>query len=79
MEKLLPFAQLWTHYVSGYFVHAYLQTVEGSIFIPKEKNDRDIMLQTYLLEKAVYSLNYELDNRKELVIIPLRLIQAIVQ
>ncbi|MBA2760523.1 MAG: maltose alpha-D-glucosyltransferase [Segetibacter sp.] len=76
INKLLPFAELWTHHVSGYFVHAYLQTVDGSTFIPKEKNNLNVMLQTYLLEKAIYSLNYELDNRQDLVIIPLRLIQT---
>jgi maltose alpha-D-glucosyltransferase/alpha-amylase len=79
INKLLPFAELWTHYVSGYFVHAYLQTVDGSTFIPKEKNDLNVILQTYLLEKAVYSLNYELDNRQDLVIIPVRLIQTILK
>ncbi len=79
MEKLSPFAELWTHYVSGYFVHAYLQTVAGSTFIPKEKNDLNVLLQTYLLEKAIHSLNYELNNRRELVIIPLRLIEVIIR
>jgi maltose alpha-D-glucosyltransferase/alpha-amylase len=78
MEKLRPFADLWTHYVSGYFVHTYLQTVGDSSFIPRDKDDRDIMLQTFLLEKAIYALNYELSNRPELAIIPLRLIRAIV-
>jgi maltose alpha-D-glucosyltransferase/alpha-amylase len=79
MDKLLPFAELWTHYVSGYFVHAYLKTVEGSSFIPKEKEDMEVMLQTYLLEKAIYSLNYELNNRPELVIIPLQLIKFLIK
>ena len=79
MDKLLPFAELWTNYVSGYFVHAYLETVEGSPFIPQEKNDLKVMLQTYLLEKAIYSLNYELNNRQELVIIPLHLIQTLLK
>lgn len=79
MQKLQPFAELWVHQVAGYFMQAYLQTVEGSTFIPKEKEDLDIMLQTFLLEKAVYSLNFELDYRPELVIIPLRLIKAIIR
>ncbi len=56
-----------------------MQTVEGSTFIPKEKNDLYVLLQTYLLEKAIYGLNYELNNRQELVIIPLRLIQALLK
>jgi maltose alpha-D-glucosyltransferase/alpha-amylase len=36
------------------------------------------MLETYLLEKAITDLNYELQNRPERVIVPLKLIQAII-
>ena len=79
MEKLLPFANMWIHYTSGYFLDAYLKTVEGSSFVPKDKNAVKIMLETYLLDKALYSLNYELNNRPRLVIIPLRLITEIIQ
>jgi maltose alpha-D-glucosyltransferase/alpha-amylase len=78
INKLLPFAKLWTDHVSGYFVHAYLKTVEGNSFIPQQNENMKIMLQTYLLEKAIYSLNYELINRIELVMIPLRLIKEII-
>jgi maltose alpha-D-glucosyltransferase/alpha-amylase len=36
-------------------------------------------MTTFLLEKSVYELNYELNNRPDWVIIPLRGIQAILQ
>jgi maltose alpha-D-glucosyltransferase/alpha-amylase len=52
-EKLLPYAEQWYHYMSGFFMQAYLDTVKGSEFIPKEKEDLDIMLQTFILEKAI--------------------------
>jgi len=78
MPKLLPFAEQWYHYMSGFFVQAYLETVNGSEFIPNDEEDLEIMMQTYLLEKAIYELNYELNNRPDWVIIPLRGIKAIV-
>jgi maltose alpha-D-glucosyltransferase/alpha-amylase len=77
-DKLLPFANMWIHYTAGYFLEAYLKTVEGSSFIPADKEDAKIMLETYLLDKALYSLNYELNNRLHLAIIPLRLIAEII-
>jgi maltose alpha-D-glucosyltransferase / alpha-amylase len=78
-KKLKSFADLWIHYVSGYYIQSYLDTVQGSPFIPKDKEDLEVLLQTFLLQKALQSLNYELNNRKELVIIPLRLIKAIMK
>jgi maltose alpha-D-glucosyltransferase / alpha-amylase len=38
-----------------------------------------IFLQCFLLEKAVYELGYELNNRPEWVIIPIRWIKHIVK
>lgn len=78
ITKLTPFAEQWYHYVSGLFVRSYLETVKGSSFIPQNKEDLEVMLQTYLLEKAVYELNYELNNRPDWLIIPLRGIKTIV-
>lgn len=75
--KLMPFVEQWYHYMSGFFMEAYLETVKGSSFIPKEKADLEILMTTFLLEKAVYELNYELNNRPDWVIIPLRGIKDI--
>lgn len=65
----------WYHYVSGVFLHTYLNTVGDVPFIPKTRNELEILLQTFLLEKAVYELGYELNNRPERIIIPIRVIK----
>ena len=77
ISKLMPYAEQWYHYMSGYFMKAYLETVQGSAFIPKEKEDLDILMTTFLLEKAIYEVNYELNNRPDWVIIPLRGIKTL--
>jgi maltose alpha-D-glucosyltransferase/alpha-amylase len=77
--SLVPYVELWYHYISGFFMKAYLKTVDSSSFIPNNEEDLDILLQTYLLQKAVYELNYELNNRPDWVIVPLRGIKAIVK
>ena len=78
LRKLEPFAAFWIHYVSGLFMRSYLDTVRGSSFIPKEPGDLKIMLDTYLLEKAVYSLNYELRRRPQWAIVPVRIIKSLI-
>jgi trehalose synthase len=77
IEKLTPYAELWTHYMSMFFLHAYLETVAESSFIPKDKNDLRTLLEVYLLERAIFALNYELNNRPQWVMVPVRLINTI--
>jgi len=78
INKLIPYAEQWYHYMSGFFMKAYLETVKGSAFIPKSKEDMNTLMTTFLLEKAIYELNYELNNRPDWVIIPLRGIKSLV-
>jgi maltose alpha-D-glucosyltransferase/alpha-amylase len=77
--KLMPYVEQWYHYISGIFMDAYLETVQGQPFIPASKEDLEILMTTFLLEKAVYELNYELNNRPDWVVIPLRGIKALVK
>ncbi|WP_345953408.1 maltose alpha-D-glucosyltransferase [Mucilaginibacter sp. PAMB04168] len=78
IEQLIPHVEQWYHYMSGFFMRSYLDTVKGSSFVPKQVEDLEIMLQTFLLQKAVYELNYELNNRPDWVVVPLRGIKSIV-
>jgi maltose alpha-D-glucosyltransferase/alpha-amylase len=46
--------------------------VAGSVnFLPKDPAQLRTLLRAYLLEKALYELRYELNNRPEWVSIPL--------
>lgn len=76
-SRLMPYAEAWYHYMSGIFLEAYRDTVAGSAFFPAQAEDLEILLTTFLLEKAIYELNYELNNRPDWVVIPLRGIQTI--
>jgi maltose alpha-D-glucosyltransferase/alpha-amylase len=79
VNKLMSYTELWYHYMSGFFMKAYLETVEGSRFLPPDKHDLEVLMQTYILEKAIYELNYELNNRPDWTIIPLRSIKSIIE
>ncbi|MDR5683262.1 MAG: maltose alpha-D-glucosyltransferase [Armatimonadota bacterium] len=65
-------AQTWYRWVSAAFVQAYLETVAGSGLLPGDPEDLALLLEVLLLEKAVYEVGYELNNRPGWVRIPLR-------
>jgi len=79
IPKYIPFARLWAHYMSGFFMKAYLDTVADTRFVPKDKNDFRVMLQTFLLEKSLLDLNHSLNNGAESVVVPLRTIKTIIK
>lgn len=75
--KLMPLMEEWYHYVSDIFLQAYIEGVKDTSYTPKTRAELDILMTTFLLEKAIYELNYELNNRPDWVIIPLNGIKAI--
>jgi maltose alpha-D-glucosyltransferase/alpha-amylase len=72
-------ADLWYRQVSSVFLQSYLKTTANAIFIPQNSEDLQIMLEAYLLDKAVYEIGYELNNRPDWVVIPIRGIKHILK
>jgi maltose alpha-D-glucosyltransferase/alpha-amylase len=72
-------ADLWYRQTSSLFLQSYLKTTTGAVFIPKNSDDFQVMLEAYLLDKAVYEIGYELNNRPSWVLIPIRGIKHILQ
>jgi maltose alpha-D-glucosyltransferase/alpha-amylase len=54
------------------FLEAYFAALEGSGLLPGAAADRETLLRLFILDKAVYELHYELNNRPDWVDIPLR-------
>ncbi|MFH1995826.1 MAG: maltose alpha-D-glucosyltransferase [Candidatus Omnitrophota bacterium] len=73
-----PWADLWYRYVSREFLDAYIETVRGAPFVPKERGEFEILMNIFLLDKAVYELVYEFNNRPDWIAIPLKGILDIV-
>ena len=74
---LEPWADFWTKWVSASFLGSYLETAKEAAFLPASREELDILLSALLLEKSVYELGYELDNRPDWVKIPIRGIQRL--
>ncbi|HEY0041065.1 MAG TPA: maltose alpha-D-glucosyltransferase [Flavisolibacter sp.] len=78
-NSLLPLADLWAHYMSNFFMKAYLEETRGLSYAPGETEDFEILIQSFLLENALHWFNYEVAHRPERVVIPLRIIQSIMK
>ena len=72
VTALEPWAECWYKYVAATFLRSYLQTVKGASFIPSGNEDLELLLNAYLMEKAIYEVAYELNNRPDWVTIPLK-------
>ncbi len=76
LEVLEEWADQWQHYTSRFYFGAYMEKMGMSKELSKEN---EILIRTYLIEKAVYELGYELNGRPDWVNIPLRGIYYLMQ
>ena len=70
-------ADAWYTWTSAAFLRQYLETVGTAPFVPRDRDELRVLLDAYLLEKAVYELGYELNNRPTWLSIPMRGIEQI--
>jgi maltose alpha-D-glucosyltransferase/alpha-amylase len=72
LPALESWALYWERWVSAAFLQAYLDRARGASFLPPLSEEREVLLDSYLLEKAVHELGDELNNRPDWVRIPLQ-------
>jgi maltose alpha-D-glucosyltransferase/alpha-amylase len=70
--RLEQWARLWQTWAGASFLRGYFESVGQALFVPTEPSQRDALLRLFVIDKALYELNYELNNRPEWVRIPLR-------
>ena len=68
---LEPWARVWNIWVCKTFLESYIEHAAAGEFLPVDREEVDILLNIYLLEKALYELGYELNNRPDWIQIPL--------
>jgi maltose alpha-D-glucosyltransferase/alpha-amylase len=71
-RHLAPWVRAWESWAAAAFLGRYFRTAAGATYLPPAREELAAMLDTYLLEKALYELGYELNNRPDWVHIPLR-------
>ncbi|MCF8235857.1 MAG: maltose alpha-D-glucosyltransferase [Bacteroidales bacterium] len=76
-ELLRDWINPWYEVVSALFLHAYLKENSATGIIPDTEEDLKTLLHVYLMEKAVYELGYEINNRPGWTEIPVKGIQSL--
>jgi len=75
--RLAGWARAWQRWVSAAFLASYLDRLgwrageDGAGLLPADSGDLARLLDVFLLEKALYELRYELNNRPDWVRLPL--------
>jgi len=78
LERGTPAPDGWETQAREHFLEGYLDTVDPTL-LPNGSVAFDRLLAVFELEKAVYELRYELDNRPDWVRIPVAGIQRLIE
>ena len=76
-DRLAPWARLWAARASTAFLDAYRAAVGEADFVPADPDALGLLLRLFTLDKALYELWYELNNRPDWVRIPIQGILAL--
>jgi maltose alpha-D-glucosyltransferase / alpha-amylase len=77
--RLEPWARYWYGVVAAQFLRGYLAAAAPGGFLPTEPRQLALLLDVFLLDKALYELGYELNNRPDWALLPLRGIRALLE
>lgn len=75
--RLVEWIAPWYTFVGGAFLYGYLKQVGDADFVPSDRDARSLLLEVFLLEKAIYEVGYEVNNRPDWLRIPLKGIQQL--
>jgi maltose alpha-D-glucosyltransferase/alpha-amylase len=78
-EDIRKLTDLWYYCVTGVFLSSYLERAGNAEFMPGNKQDFEMLLGAFLLEKAIYEVGYELNNRPDWLMIPIRGVQQLLK
>ena len=70
-------ATYWHRWVSAVFLKYYLAYCADKKFLPETGEQTRILLDAFLMEKALYELGYEMNNRPDWVNIPIKGIMSL--
>jgi maltose alpha-D-glucosyltransferase/alpha-amylase len=71
VERVEGWARYWVAWTSAAFLRGYMQSANVAPILPQTLEEVRVLLDAFLLEKAIYEVAYELNNRPDWVRIPL--------
>jgi maltose alpha-D-glucosyltransferase/alpha-amylase len=70
LERMLPWAKILQTWVSVAFIKGYRTASEGASFIPADNENFFKALFPFVVDKAFYEIDYELNNRPDWIKVP---------
>ena len=77
-EQLQRLADHWYETVRQAYLDGYYAHTTSVPFLPDSAEDRQLLLELFILEKAVYEVAYELNSRPAWLGVPLRGVESLV-
>ncbi len=71
VQAVEAWADAWNAAVSATYLKGYFQQASSLPFVPADDGERRVLLDAFLLQKALYEVAYELNNRPDWLQIPL--------
>jgi maltose alpha-D-glucosyltransferase / alpha-amylase len=72
VPRLQAWGRYWYCWVASTYLRGYRETAGDASFMPPDDDEMTVLLEAAALQKVLYELTYELNNRPEWVSIPLR-------
>jgi trehalose synthase-fused probable maltokinase len=72
VSRMGVWAEAWNSWVAERYLTKYFATAKDASYLPATQAEIQTVLELHLLEKAIYELGYELNNRPTWVGIPLQ-------
>ena len=76
-EDQEKWADAWYYYATRFYLNGYIDTIKNTSLIPQNKDDYRVVLETFLLEKALLELINELKMKSNRSLVALRGIKTI--
>jgi len=70
-ERLETWCRYWYRWVAATFLRTYRETAGTAAFLPDSDAEFKVLVEAFILSKAVYELGYELGHRPDWVIVPM--------
>ena len=78
-EKAHAWGRFWQVWVSSIYLGSYLEEAQRAGLLDASAEEIELLLDVFMLEKAVYEVGYELNNRPDWLNVPLQGILELLQ